>query len=132
MNLRSSKSRFPMQNNTVTLATFLIFLLAAYLITFAGLLLLSLLLYKIPLSDSAVNIGVVIIYTLSTFLASFLCGKKVKQKKFMWGLLLGIAYFLVLLLISFITNQSVGTLGSNALTAFIICAGAGTLGGMLA
>ena len=121
-----------MQNNTITLATFLIFLLAAYLITFAGLLLLALLLYKIPFSDSAVNIGVVIIYTLSTFLASFLCGKKVKQKKFMWGLLLGIAYFLVLLLISFITNQSVGTLGSNALTAFIICAGAGTLGGMLA
>lgn len=132
MNLRSSKSRFPMQNNTITIVTFLIFLLIAYLITFGGLMLLALLLYKIPLSDSAVNIGIVIIYTLSTFLSSFLCGRKVKQKKFMWGLILGIAYFLILLLISFITNQSVGTLGSNVFTAFIICAGAGTLGGMLA
>lgn len=132
MNLHSSKSRFPMQNNTVYLVTFLFFLLASYLITIGCLLVLALLLYKIPLSESAVNIGIVIIYTISTFLASFICGRKLQNKKFLWGFLIGTAYFLILLLISLITNKSTGGLGSNAITTFLICAGAGTLGGMLA
>ena len=132
MNHRSSKTGFSLQNNSFYIVSFLIFLLLAYMITIDSLLILALLLYKIPLSDSAVSIGIVIIYILSTFLASFICGRKMKQKKFVWGLLIGIAYFLVLLIISFITNQSVGTFGSNAVTAFLICAGAGTLGGMLA
>ena len=39
---------------------------------------------------------------------------------------------LVLLIISLITNQSNVILGTNVLTSFMICAGAGTLGGMLA
>lgn len=121
-----------MQNNAVYLITFSLFLLLSYLITIGGLLLLALVLYKIPLSDSAVNIGIIVIYILSTFLTSFICGRKIKTKKFLWGFILGTSYFLVLLAISLITNQSNVILGTNVLTAFMICAGAGTLGGMLA
>lgn len=127
-----SRSRFPIPNNSAFIITYLIFLLSAYLITAAGLLILALLLYKIPLSDSAVNIGIIIVYIVSTFLASFLCGKKLKTKKFLWGLLIGIGYFLILLLLSFIINQSAISLGSNLFTTAILCAGAGMLGGMLA
>ena len=121
-----------MQDNTVYAITFLIFLLSAYFITLVGLLILALLLYKVPLADSAVNIGIVVIYILSTFLASFICGRKLKKKKYLWGFLIGTAYFLILLLISFVTSKSTGGLSGNVLTTFIICAGAGTLGGMLA
>jgi len=94
--------------------------------------LLAFLLYKIPLADSAVNIGIIIIYIISTFLAAFICGRKMKQKKFIWGFLLGIAYFAVLFIISLITRQSLDTLNNNIITAFLICAASGTLGGMLA
>lgn len=132
MNSRFSKSRFPLQDNTVYIITFLIFLLSAYLITLGGLLIMALLLYKVPLADSAVNIGIVILYILSTFLASFICGKKLKKKKYLWGFLIGTAYFLILLLISFVTDKSTGGLGSNIFTTYIVCSGAGTLGGMLA
>ena len=132
MNHRNMQSKFSATNNTVYIVAFLLFLLLAYFITTIGLLLLALLLYKIPLSDSAVNIGIILIYILSNFFTAFICGRKMKQKKFIWGLLLGIAYFLILLLISFISTQSVQALGSNVITAFLICAGAGTLGGMLA
>ncbi len=132
MSHRFKKSQFPMQNNAVYLITFSLFLLLSYLITIGGLLLLALVLYKIPLSDSAVNIGIIVIYILSTFLTSFICGRKIKTKKFLWGFILGTSYFLVLLVISLITNQSNVILGTNVLTAFMICAGAGTLGGMLA
>ena len=42
-------------------------LLAAYLVTGGGLLLLALLLYRLGLSESAVNIGIIIIYALAGF-----------------------------------------------------------------
>jgi len=132
MNSHSTKSRLSMPNNSIYIATFLLFLLLAYLITIGGLLLLAFLLYKIPLADSAVNIGIIIIYIISTFLAAFICGRKMKQKKFIWGFLLGIAYFAVLFIISLITRQSLDTLNNNIITAFLICAASGTLGGMLA
>ena len=132
MNRNFKKSHLPIQGNPVFLITFSLFLLLSYLITIGGLLLLALLLYKIPLSESAVNIGIILIYILSTFLTSFICGKKMKKRKFLWGFILGTSYFLVLLVISLITNQSNVILGTNVLTSFMICAGAGTLGGMLA
>ena len=132
MNHGFKKSRFPSQGNAVYLITLALFLLLSYLITIGGLLLLALLLYKIPLSESAVNIGIIVVYILSTFLTAFVCGKKMQKKKFLWGFVLGSAYFLVLLAISLITNQSNVILGTNVLTSFMICAGAGTLGGMLA
>lgn len=132
MNRNFKKSRISSQGNAVYLITLSLFLLLSYLITIGGLLLLALLLYKIPLSESAVNIGIIVIYILSTFLTAFVCGKKMQKKKFLWGFVLGTSYFLVLLVISLITNQSNVILGTNVLTSFMICAGAGTLGGMVA
>lgn len=132
MNHGFQKTRFPSQGNAIYLITLSLFLLLSYLITIGGLLLLALLLYKIPLSESAVNIGIIVIYILSTFLTAFFCGRKMQKKKFLWGFILGSSYFLVLLIISMLTNQSNVILGTNVLTSFMICAGAGTLGGMLA
>ncbi len=132
MNRNFKKSRISSQGNAVYLITLSLFLLLSYLITIGGLLLLALLLYKIPLSESAVNIGIIVIYILSTFLTAFVCGKKMQKKKFLWGFVLGTSYFLILLVISLITNQSNVILGTNVLTSFMICAGAGTLGGMVA
>ncbi len=132
MNHRTTKNRLTSQGNAVYLITLALFLLLAYLITIGGLLILALLLYKLQLSESAVNIGIIIIYILSTFLTTFICGRKMQKKKFLWGFILGTSYFLVLLAISLITNQSNVILGTNVLTSFMICAGAGTLGGMLA
>ena len=132
MNHGNKKNRLPSQGNAIYLISLALFLLLSYLITIGGLLLLALLLYKIPLSESAVNIGIIVIYIISTFLTAFICGKKMQKKKFLWGFILGVSYFLVLLIISLITNQSNVILGTNVLTSFMICAGAGTLGGMLA
>jgi len=132
MNRNFKKSRIPSQGNAVYLITLALLLLLSYLITIVGLLFLALLLYKIPLSESAVNIGIIVIYILASFLTAFICGRKMQKKKFLWGFILGTSYFLVLLVISLITNQSNVILGTNVLTAFMICAGSGTLGGMLA
>ena len=132
MNHNFRQKRMPLQKNPANLIVFLIFLLMAYVFTTAGLLLLALLLYKFPLTESAVNIGIILIYVASTFLSSFICGRKIKERKFLWGLGIGTAYFVILLLLSFLINGEAANLGTNVFTALLICTGSGMLGGMLA
>ena len=52
-------------------------------------------------------------------------------KKFLWGLLAGILYFVLLLLISLGVYHSVQGELMNLLTTFLLCAGGGMLGGMV-
>lgn len=106
-------------------------LILAYVVTGFMLLLVALLLYKVRLSAKAVAVSIILIYIIATFLAGFLAGKKLKSRKFMWGLLLGISYFLILVLISLAVNHSVSDLTNSLLTTLLLCAGGGMLGGML-
>ncbi len=122
----------PVWKNTGEIIFFLLFLLLSYLITTMGLMLLAYLLYQFSLNESVLSVGIILIYIISNFLAAFLCGKKCKDKKFLWGLAIGSVYFVVLLLISLLTSGSVVGLGSGLFTTFLICAGSGMLGGMLA
>ena len=55
------------------------FLITAYAITTALLLLLALFVYKCYLPDKAVNACIIVIYILSTFLAGFLSGKRIAE-----------------------------------------------------
>ena len=126
------KVHMPMQKNPAVAIIFMLFLLLAYAITTIGLMLLAVLLFKFPMEESAVSVGIIVIYILSTFLSSFICGKKCKSRKFIWGLAIGSAYFIVLLLLSLVVNESVVALGTNVATSLLICAGSGMLGGMLA
>lgn len=80
-------------------------LLSAYIATGILLLLLALLLYKLQLSEARVNIGVIVIYVLSSFLAGFLEGKMMKARKFLWGSAAGLLYFVILSLISLAVGQ---------------------------
>lgn len=108
---------------------YLIFLLISYVLTGILLLLLAFLLYRFQLSGKAVAAGVIVIYIVSTFVGGFLAGKKAKNKKYLWGLLMGTCYFVILAALSFLTNSASG--GVGFLTSFLLCAGGGMLGGML-
>lgn len=126
------KMRMPLQKNPAAAIIFMLFLLLAYVFTTVGLMVLAFLLFKFSMGESAVSAGVIVIYILSTFLASFICGRKCKSKKFLWGLAIGSSYFVILLLLSLVINESVVALGTNVVTSMLICAGSGMLGGMLA
>lgn len=106
-------------------------LLFSYILTAVLLLLLAFLLYRLGLSSGVVSIGISSIYVLSTFVAGFVAGKRLKTRKFLWGMLLGTVYFVVLTVISLLVNQSVGELGNSLLTTLTLCAAGGTLGGMM-
>ena len=122
--MRRQEAGIPWQN-------LLIYLLGAYIVTAVILFLLAFLLYKLSLSEQIVSIGIIITYALSSFLAGFLTGKRMKQKRFLWGLIMGLAYFVVLLLISAIVNKSLGAVADSLFTTLMLCVGGGMLGGML-
>lgn len=106
-------------------------LLAAYLVTGGCLLLLALLLYRLGLSESAVSIGIIIIYALACFLAGFLAGRAAAERRFFWGFLAGALYFAVLALVTLAVNHGFQDLGNHFFTTLMICAGSGMLGGMV-
>ena len=106
-------------------------LLAAYLLTGGALLFLALLLYRFQLSGQAVNIGIVVIYTAAAFLAGFFAGKGTGERRFLWGLLAGTLYFVLLALLTLLVNHGFKDFGNHFFTTLMICAGSGMLGGML-
>lgn len=106
-------------------------LLVSYILTGGMLMLLALLVYRFSLSEKLVSVVIIGIYIGATFLAGFLAGKKLKAKKYLWGLLVGSVYFLVLVVLSLAVNHSFKDVATNFFTVLIMCAGSGMLGGML-
>ena len=106
-------------------------LLCAYVVTGILLLILTLLLYKAGLSEENIDAGIILTYAISTFSGGFVIGKLTGTKKFLWGLAVGIVYFVLLLLISFGVYHSLQSDPAGLASAFLLCAGGGMLGGMI-
>ena len=94
------------------------------------LLLLALLLYKLRLSESVINLSITAIYLIACFLAGFLMGKMMKTRKYLWGAAGGLLYFTLLALISLAARQGSAE-ASSFITTLLLCTAGGTLGGML-
>jgi putative membrane protein (TIGR04086 family) len=110
---------------------FLGFLLASYFVTGLLLLLLALLLYKFRLSGTFLSGGIILIYILSSFCGGFLAGKRIGHRKYLWGLLLGAAYFAVLALVSALVGQGISGAWNNFFITLFLCLASGMLGGMV-
>ena len=110
---------------------FLKSLLCAYIVTGISLVILALLLYKAGLSEEMVNAGILLIYVISSFSGGFVMGKLTGNRKFLWGLVTGILYFALLVVISLGLYHSLQTDLMNLATTFLLCTGGGLLGGMV-
>jgi len=98
------------------------------LVTILFLLLLALVMLKVGLSEGVVSKLLIAGYLLAPAAGGFLLGKKQKVNRFLWGLLVGVLYFLVYFLIAVCTlNVPVINL---LWVAVPICLG-GMAGGML-
>ena len=106
-------------------------LLISYVVTALLLFIMAALLYKFDLDERAVSAGIVAIYVLSALIGGVMLGKMVPQRRFLWGLLLGASYFMVLILITIGVYREIDTTGIHLLTTFALCAGGGMLGGMI-
>ena len=106
-------------------------LLSAYIVTAVLLMILSLFLYKMQLQEGTVRIGIIVIYAVSCFFAGFIAGKTEVKRQFLWGLLIGVLYFVVLVAVSVLVKHSLEDLLGRGITTLFICGGSGMLGGML-
>ncbi|MCD8379035.1 MAG: TIGR04086 family membrane protein [Lachnospiraceae bacterium] len=74
---------------------------------------------------------VYVIHFLAAFVCGFVMGRQKKEKKFLWGLLAGETWFVLLLLASLIFQG--GTLDTGAvLPVLTLCTGGSMAGGMAA
>lgn len=107
-------------------------LIVSYLVTTIMLLLFALALWKLDFSQDVLKGASLVLYILSAGIGGFYIGKKQKEKKFLWGMLLGASYFLVMFLITVLTGGFFGSFGIHFFTTLFICVMSGTLGGMVA
>lgn len=106
-------------------------LLFMYIVTGGLLLLLTVLLSKMQLSEGAVSIGIVAIYVISGFLGGLLAGKRMKSRKFLWGMVMGACYFLVLAIGSIVFHKGLDMEMTRFATTLVLCIASGMVGGMV-
>lgn len=106
-------------------------LLVTYVITIVCLLLLAFLLYKFGLGEDKIQIGILAVYVISSFVGGYIAGKVEQNKKFLWGLLIGVLYVALLFVLSAILHKGIQGNMIEILTTFAICIGGGMIGGML-
>lgn len=103
----------------------------SYIVTAAALLLVAFLLYKAGLSEKTVSVCMILIYAGAAFIGGFLAGKELKKMKFLWGLIVGLAYFVILVVMSLIGQRAGIMFTKDFFTTLLLCAGGGMLGGMV-
>lgn len=123
--------RMMQKQEGVPVTTLFIYLVCSYAFTLVMLVILAFLLFKLKLSESVINGTIIIIYMAACFLGGFLAGKKMKKRKYAWGLLMGAAYFIVFMILSLIINKGDVEVSKTILTTMVLCCGGGMLGGML-
>lgn len=106
-------------------------LVAMYVITGILLVILAALIGRVDMTDAAVSIGIIVTYIVSCFAGGFLIGKKKKRKKYLWGLCVGLLYFLVLFLGNLAVNRGIDGRIVHMATTAVLCVLSGMAGGML-
>ena len=109
----------------------LITLFIMYLATFLMLLIFAAIMFRVQLPAKAAQIGIIVIYVISGFLGGFLMGKKMKSRKFLWGIAIGLSYFAILLLVSLAVNGGAITDVVQLLVTFVLCTASAMIGGMV-
>lgn len=125
---RKMKTRDAKENplTVMFLAVFVMFVISGLL-----LLLLAAILYKMELGESVVKMGIVAIYVISGLLGGVVTGKMMRERKFVWGLLTGLLYFVILFAASAVMKGGFEMDLTKVLTTMILCGASGMAGGMV-
>lgn len=106
-------------------------LLASYLITGVMLVAVAGLLYKFSLGENVIDVGIIVVYCVSSLLAGLFFSKGAVSRRFLWGMTAGAMYFLVICAVTFAVEGKINLLSNSCVTTLFICTGSGMLGGML-
>lgn len=106
-------------------------LLLAYGVTGLFLLILAFLLFQFELGEGAAAAGIVFNYVVSCLAGGFMAGKIIRKDRYFWGIVTGLSYYALLLLVSFLAQGKWDMTFTHAVTTFFMCLGGGAIGGML-
>lgn len=126
------KARNEKRNPAVMLSVTLAIM---YAVSGILLLVLAVLLYYFELSEATVKIGIVAVYIMAGFTGGIWCGKQSRDKKYLWGLVAGSLYFVILFILSLVIKQGMEEEAAfetvRMFTTWILCAVSGMAGGMI-
>ena len=114
-----------------TIICMLVYLLIAFLGSVLLLAIVAMLLFKLQISAGVVSVMMIAVYIAMPLLAGFLMGRKMGEKKFLYGAMMGAIYFLILCIFSMVYQKTGIAVSQNLFTTAALCIGGGTLGGML-
>lgn len=106
-------------------------LIFSYVITGVLLAILAFLVFQFGLTENVTDVSITAIYVVVTFLGAFVVGKRVKERKFLWGFLLGLCYIAIISVVAIVLGQVFDVTSTANLSTVALCIGGGLLGGML-
>ena len=106
-------------------------LIFASVFTLLVLLVAALLMYKADISMDTAGYVLILAYIGAPFLGALYLGKKVVEKRYLWGLFVGICYFLLFLVFSLCMGGTEQLNWVAELRVLLMALAGGVLGGML-
>lgn len=106
-------------------------LIVAYVITGLLLLLSAFIMFKFQLGEAQVRLFVMIIYGVATIVSGIIYGKIRGKRRLLNGALIGLIYFLMLVIVSFVINKGFRDEVQQIIISMIICVAGGAIGGII-
>ena len=106
-------------------------LLVMYGVTAILLFLLAFLVQQFQWESGVISIGICMVYVISCFVGGFLAGKVQRSKKFIWGIVMGLLYVIIMLMVTLVVKSGFGSDLSDFIVNLLLCLGGGMLGGMI-
>lgn len=103
----------------------------AYIISGICLVLLAFLMFQWDVSEGVIRGGIIFAYVFSCFVSGMVVSAHQEGRKYLWGLFVGLLYYIILLVCSMIFNRAVFMQIPGILPALFLCGFGGMLGGML-
>jgi putative membrane protein (TIGR04086 family) len=106
-------------------------LVGMYILTGLLLLLLAFIMYRLEPGEAVISGGITVIYVLVGFFGGFFAGRVAGQKKYLWGLLAGLCYVLVLFAVGLLLHRGFSGSFVSLISTLVLCAASATAGGMV-
>ena len=98
----------------------------AYAVSAVLLLVLAFLMFQWDVSEGVIRGGIIFAYVFSCFISGMIVSRYHTGRKYLWGILMGAAYYVIL-----ICNRAIFMSIPGILPALFLCLSGGMLGGML-
>ena len=106
-------------------------ILVSTAVTAILILIMALLMCVVDIGSTGVQTGVHIIYVAAAMSGGWMAGRRIEFKKFLWGLLAGLLYYLLICCIAALSGGIAENGWSPQAVPLLICLGSGMFGGML-